>query len=89
MTRGTVNGEVYVNSGIPNPGFYGAAVAVGGFAWDIAGRIWYRALTSDITTDAKFHDAAIATLDASCELFGDHTSEYRAVKDAWSAVGVL
>ena len=38
------NGGVHINSGIPNNAFYRLAVALGGFAWEKAGRIWYEAL---------------------------------------------
>ncbi len=35
------NGGVHLNSGIPNRAFYLAATALGGYAWEQAGRIWY------------------------------------------------
>src|SRR5260221_6079606 len=35
------NGGVHLNSGIPNKAFYLAATAIGGYAWDVAGEIWY------------------------------------------------
>ncbi|HET9597432.1 MAG TPA: M4 family metallopeptidase, partial [Anaeromyxobacteraceae bacterium] len=38
------NGGVHVNSGIPNHAFYLAASAIGGFAWEKTGRIWYETL---------------------------------------------
>ena len=38
------NGGVHINSGIPNHAFYLAATALGGHAWERAGRIWYDAL---------------------------------------------
>ena len=40
------NGGVHINSGIPNHAFYLAARALGGHAWERAGLIWYRTLTS-------------------------------------------
>ena len=39
------NGGVHLNSGIPNRAFHLAAIALGGNAWEGAGRIWYAALT--------------------------------------------
>ena len=36
------NGGVHINSGIPNRAFYLAATALGGNAWEKAGRMWYR-----------------------------------------------
>src|SRR5690242_1922321 len=35
------HGGVHINSGIPNHAFYLLAVALGGYAWEKAGRIWY------------------------------------------------
>ena len=32
---------MHINSGIPNHAFYLVAVALGGYAWEKAGRIWY------------------------------------------------
>ncbi|HSW88452.1 MAG TPA: M4 family metallopeptidase [Candidatus Saccharimonadales bacterium] len=38
------NGGVHINSGIPNHAFALAAVAIGGYAWEKAGKIWYETL---------------------------------------------
>ncbi|KAF9971204.1 hypothetical protein BGZ73_005902 [Actinomortierella ambigua] len=38
-------GGVHYNSGIPNRAFVLAAKAIGGYAWEGAGKIWYEALT--------------------------------------------
>jgi Zn-dependent metalloprotease len=35
------NGGVHINSGIPNKAFYLAATSIGGYSWDVAGKIWY------------------------------------------------
>ena len=37
------NGGVHIFSGIPNHAFYLAAMELGGYAWEKAGRIWYLA----------------------------------------------
>lgn len=39
------NGGVHINSGIPNRAFVLAAKALGGFSWEVAGKIWYESLT--------------------------------------------
>ncbi|KAG0301975.1 hypothetical protein BGZ98_007891 [Dissophora globulifera] len=44
------NGGVHINSGIPNRAFVLVAKALGGFSWDVAGKIWY-----DSLTDPKLH----------------------------------
>ena len=56
------NGGVHINSGIPNHAFYLAAVAIGGHAWEVAGRIWYQSLrASTPTTDfAAFAQTTIS-----------------------------
>jgi len=80
-------GDVHTNSGIPNHAFYLAATAMGGFAWEKAGPIWYRAL-SLLTTTAGFADAAQATIEAAGALYGASGLEAGAVKQAWKEVQV-
>ena len=80
------NGGVHVNSGIPNRAFALAALAIGGFAWEKAGKIWYAALTERLRQTSDFKDAAAATAAIAGEMFG--SAEEKAVKDAWRTVGV-
>jgi Zn-dependent metalloprotease len=81
-------GDVHTNSGIPNHAFYLAASAIGGYSWDKAGRIWYRAL-SLLTSEATFAEAAKATVDAAGALFGAGGAEAAAVSNAWKTVKVI
>jgi Zn-dependent metalloprotease len=81
------NGGVHINSGIPNHAFYLAATAVGGFAWEKVGRVWYVTLTDRLDSTAQFADAANATVEVARELFGADVE--RAVTNAWTEVGVL
>jgi Zn-dependent metalloprotease len=81
------NGGVHINSGIPNRAFYLAATALGGYAWEKAGRVWYVTLTDRLSADSEFEAAATATVEVARELFGDEVE--RAVTDAWTGVGVL
>ena len=81
------NGGVHINSGIPNHAFYLAATALGGHAWDVAGKIWYTALTTRLGPSTQFDEAAQATIDVAGSLFGD--AEVKAVRKAWEEVGVL
>jgi Zn-dependent metalloprotease len=84
------NGGVHLNSGIPNRAFYLTATAIGGNAYDDAGKIWYTALTSGTLSEtATFADFASATQAAATELFGDDSSQLAAVTEAWQTVGVL
>ena len=48
------NGGVHINSGIPNRAFYLAATALGGYAWEKAGRVWYVTLTERLGPDSQF-----------------------------------
>jgi len=82
------DGGVHINSGIPNHAFYLAASAIGGFAWEKAGKIWYSALTQKLRHDSDFSAAAALTTAAAVELFGAAGPEAKAVQDAWRQVGV-
>lgn len=81
------NGGVHINSGIPNYAFYLAATMLGGYAWDIAGKIWYTALTTRLRPNTQFDEAALATIDIAGELFGP--TEEKTVRNAWKEVGVI
>ncbi len=81
------NGGVHVNSGIPNHAFYLAATALGGFAWEKAGKIWYTVLTTRLRPNSQFDEAARATVDVAGSLFS--STERDAVEAAWKGVGVL
>ena len=84
------NGGVHINSGIPNHAFYLTAMALGGNAWERAGRIWYRALTSGtLPSTADFTTFANATLSAAESEYGEGSEEVDAVRAGWTGVGVL
>lgn len=84
------NGGVHTNSGIPNRAFYLVATALSGYAWERAGRIWYRVMsTKAVAPDAQFHTFALATVNAAISLYGDTSPEAQAVTSAWMDVGVL
>lgn len=82
------NGGVHINSGIPNRAFVLVARALGGPAWERAGRIWYRALTG-LPADADFAGFARATAAAASAQYGEGSAEVLAVQDAWRTVGVI
>jgi Zn-dependent metalloprotease len=84
------NGGVHINSGIPNHAFYLVATALGGRAWERAGLIWYRALTSGtLAQTADFVAFARATLAAAEAEYGEESEEVAAVRTAWAGVGVI
>jgi Zn-dependent metalloprotease len=81
------NGGVHTNSGIPNHAFYLTAIALGGHAWEKAGRIWYETLRDKrLKPAATFREFARYTVDNADRGFG--AAERRAVADAWNAVGI-
>jgi Zn-dependent metalloprotease len=83
------SGGVHINSGIPNRAFFLAASAIGGYAWEKAGRVWYATLHDPrLRSDADFQRFATLTIDNAGQLFGDGVAG-KAVSDAWAQVGVL
>jgi Zn-dependent metalloprotease len=83
------NGGVHINSGIPNHAFYLAATAIGGYAWEDAGRIWYETLSArTVGPNTQFRGFAAATVGVAERLFGQGSTQARAVADAWTEVGV-
>jgi Zn-dependent metalloprotease len=83
------NGGVHINSGIPNRAFYLVASALGGYAWDSPGRIWYDALTGgSLKANTTFRAFAKTTAASAQELFGAGSREHDAVKMAWETVKV-
>jgi Zn-dependent metalloprotease len=82
------DGGVHTNSGIPNHAFYLAATAIGGNAWEKAGKIWYDTLTTRLTATSDFRDLAEKTIACAEDLFGAG-AETAAVQSAWHSVGVL
>ena len=81
------NGGVHINSGIPNHAFYLAARAIGGRAWEKAGRIWYDTMLA-LTPTSDFADMAERSQQEADARFGARSRERRAVRDAWKAVGL-
>jgi Zn-dependent metalloprotease len=83
------NGGVHINSGIPNHAFYLAATEIGGYAWEVTGRIWYEALRDPaLRPDAGFAAFARLTVAAAERLQGQGSPAATAVREAWDTVGV-
>ena len=83
------SGGVHINSGIPNHAFYVVAREIGGYAWEKAGAIWYKALTEKLKTNSNFTDAANLTYQAAADLYGSGSLEQKAVQSGWAAVGII
>jgi thermolysin len=94
------NGGVHANSGIPNHAFYlaieGGTNRTSGIRVQGVGaanrvqieKIFYRAFTQLMPSNANFSMARAITLQAAQDLFGSGSAPYNAVRDAWTAVGV-
>jgi len=91
---------VHGNSGIANLAFYlmvsGGSHPQGKTSINVpavglakARKIWYRALTVYMEEDDTFNDARYKTIKAAADLYGGSCSDtVKAVRKAWSAVGV-
>ncbi|ELS54186.1 putative Preprometalloendoprotease [Streptomyces viridochromogenes Tue57] len=77
----TVNGVSY-----DSPTYDGSTVT--GTGRDKAYRIWYRALTTYMTSSTDYAGARTTTLQAASDLYGANSAEYQAVAAAWKAVNV-
>ncbi|HEY3103910.1 MAG TPA: M4 family metallopeptidase [Pyrinomonadaceae bacterium] len=82
------NGGVHINSGIPNRAFYEVAIALGGRAWERAGKIWYRTLIDKIQPLTNFAECAGMTHEVAGTIYGQGSVEQKAVKAGWAVVGV-
>lgn len=83
------NGGVHINSGIPNRAFYLAADALGGYAWEQAGRIWYETVRdSALRPNTGFKRFAKLTVATAGRLYGPGSVEQEIVADSWATVGL-
>ncbi|MEV0285195.1 M4 family metallopeptidase [Kribbella sp. NPDC050820] len=78
----TINGVAY-NSPTVN------GITVTGIGIGKAEKIWYRALTTYMTSRTDYHGARTATLNAATDLYGASSAERAAVEQAWAAVNVV
>lgn len=94
------NGGVHINSAIPNQAFYlaieggtnrtsGLSVqGVGAASREQIEQVFYRAFTLLLPANATFSVARAACEQAARDLYGESSAAYRAVTQAWAAVGV-
>ena len=82
------NGGVHINSGIPNHAFYLFCAYLGGRAWEVPGRIWYKTLQDINNPMASFSDWADRTLRAATELTGAGSPPVILLRRAWKLVGI-
>ena len=94
------NGGVHTNSGVQNAWFYllyngGSGVNEGGYHYNVEGigiekaeEIAYRNLSYYIHYKSCYRDAVWGSLQAAADLYGKNSREFKAVKEAWCAVGL-
>ena len=82
------NGGVHIISGIPNFVFAFASNILGGYTWDLLGRVWYHVLTTRLHRDATFQSFASDTIDVAGRLFGENSDVQDAVICGWTCAGV-
>ncbi|MFE1286177.1 M4 family metallopeptidase [Streptomyces sp. NPDC058751] len=77
----TINGVSY-----SSPTYNGSTVT--GIGRAKALQIWYKALTTYMTSSTNYKGARTATLSAASALYGSSSTEYATVAAAWTAVNV-
>jgi Zn-dependent metalloprotease len=81
-------GGVHINSGIPNRAFYLSSIRLGGYAWQIAGRVWFIVVTERLKPEADFRTFARATIDVAGEQYGNGLAVQLIIRNAWRDVGI-
>ncbi|MGC4941208.1 M4 family metallopeptidase [Kribbella sp. DT2] len=74
--------------GLPHDSTTCNGTTLQGIGRDKLGKIWYRALTTYMTTGTTYAQARTATLNAATDLYGASSAERTAVAAAWSGVSV-
>jgi Zn-dependent metalloprotease len=83
------NGGVHINSGIPNKAFCLVAKALGGYAWEKAGRIRYETLRDPrLKPNIGFRRFSSLSVANAVRLYGGESMEAQAVREGWAAVGL-
>lgn len=95
------NGGVHYNSGVQNYWFYllvdgGSGLREDGKPYKVesigmrkASEVAYSNLTAFLSSFSEYVDACYLSLDAASMLFGENSFEYKQVRNAWYAVGLL
>ncbi len=79
----------HYSSGIPNLAFYNAARSIGGRSWEVAGKIWYRALSGySPSPNLKMKTFAARTRRLAQSMFAERPQVHAAIHEAWLEVGL-
>ena len=94
-------GGVHNNSGVQNYWYYllsegGNGVNDNGYSYSLTGvgidavsKIAYRNLAYYLIPTSEYDDARLGSIYAAQDLFGENSTEYQSVIQAWNAVGVI
>ncbi|GLW73765.1 hypothetical protein Kpho02_60630 [Kitasatospora phosalacinea] len=74
--------------GLPHNGTPCNGDSFSGIGRDKAAAVWYRALTTYMTSTTNYASARTATLQAAADLYGTNSQERYLVSKAWAAVSV-
>ncbi|KIQ65629.1 zinc metalloprotease [Kitasatospora griseola] len=74
--------------GLPHNGTTCNGDSFGGIGKDKAAAVWYRALTTYMTSTTDYNGARTATLQAAADLYGANSQERYIVSKAWAAVSL-
>ncbi|MFD8597558.1 M4 family metallopeptidase [Kitasatospora sp. NPDC059646] len=74
--------------GLPHNGTPCNGDSFGGIGKDKAAAVWYRALTTYMTSTTTYSSARTATLQAAADLYGANSQERYIVSKAWAAVSL-
>ncbi|MFJ1755007.1 M4 family metallopeptidase [Kitasatospora sp. NPDC088134] len=74
--------------GLPHNGTPCNGDSFGGIGKDKAAQIWYRALSTYMTSTTNYSAARTATLQAAADLYGANSQERYIVSKAWAAVSI-
>ena len=94
-------GGVHTNSGVQNFWYYllsegGSGVNYNGYSYNVTGlgidaasKIAYRNLANYLIPTSEYDDARLGSIYAVQDLFGQNSTEFQSVIEAWNAVGVM
>jgi Zn-dependent metalloprotease len=81
------NQGVHINSGIPNRAFVEFARAVGGFAFDVPGQIWYEVMLG-LVFNSDFQDCAALSVQVASSHEAAVPGVTQLLRAAWQTVGI-
>lgn len=82
------NAGVHINSGILNRLFYIACMEVGGYSWDVMGKIWYKTIVTRTRSKPSFRSFTNSLKKEAIEQHGKGSGPHNSIKRACREVGI-